>query len=80
MPLAVDASNSVSDSELIQRVHRTFEHHPHLKTSRFRFQLRAGRITIRGRAESYFEKQMAQEAVRSLNGIQSIDNELEVPW
>jgi hypothetical protein len=29
---------------------------------------------------SYYQKQMAQEALRRLEGVQAIDNKIEVSW
>jgi osmotically-inducible protein OsmY len=43
-----------------------------------RFETEHGRITLRGVVLSYFQKQMAQEAVRRIDGVQEILNELEV--
>jgi osmotically-inducible protein OsmY len=40
----------------------------------------AGRVTIKGTVQSFFEKQMAQEALRNINGIESIENQLKVTW
>jgi len=40
----------------------------------------AGRVTINGTVQSFFEKQMAQEALRNISGIESIENQLEVSW
>lgn len=37
-----------------------------------------GYLTIRGAVKSYFEKQLAQEAVRQLPGVSRIHNELNV--
>lgn len=37
-------------------------------------------VTIHGTAQSFFEKQMAQEAIRKIEGVQAIDNCLEVVW
>jgi osmotically-inducible protein OsmY len=37
-------------------------------------------VVLKGVVHSYFQKQMAQEAVRHVDGVQHIDNELEVTW
>jgi len=37
-----------------------------------------GRVILRGRVHSFFQKQMAQETVRRIDGIVSIENRLEV--
>ena len=35
---------------------------------------------LRGVVNSYYQKQMAQEAIRRVEGVQSIENHLEVDW
>ena len=52
--------------------------HPHLQQKRFRFNAKEGRITLHGTVKSWYEKQMAQEALRHIDGVTKIDNELTV--
>ena len=37
-----------------------------------------GVLTLRGRSTSYYTKQIAQEAVRGVNGVARVVNEIEV--
>ena len=39
-----------------------------------------GRVVLKGNVGSFFQKQMAQEAIRRVDGVQLIDNLLEVTW
>ncbi len=39
-----------------------------------------GRVVLRGKVTSYFQKQMAQETVRRIDGVEAVDNLLEVSW
>ena len=55
-------------------------HNPHLKQRQVHFETDNGRVTLNGSVGSYFEKQMAQEALRRIEGIKSIENQLEVVW
>ena len=55
-------------------------HHPHLHRRKVHFRTDAGRVIMEGQVNSYFEKQLAQEALRAVQGIDSIDNLLEVCW
>lgn len=41
-------------------------------------EFRDGVLTLRGRATSYYNKQVAQEAVRELDGVAIVVNEIEV--
>ena len=45
-----------------------------------RFETDAGRVTLRGVVNTYFQKQMAQESLRHVDGVHEIANELEVCW
>ena len=65
---------------ITEQIANAVVHHPHLKQRQVHFQNRDGRITINGSVNSYFEKQMAQEALRDIQGITSIENQLEVEW
>ena len=37
-------------------------------------------MVLKGTVNSYFQKQMAQEAIRRIDGVELIDNQLEVNW
>lgn len=66
--------------ELSERVAQALQTTPHLARRRLRFETKDGHVVIRGTVSSYFQKQMAQEALRHLDGVDAIDNELEVIW
>lgn len=53
---------------------------PYLAGRNLRFETEEGRVTLRGVVRSYFQKQMAQEALRRVEGVDEIQNELEVAW
>jgi len=63
---------------LNDRVLTALERNPYLAGRQLRFETDHGRITLHGVVRSYFQKQMAQEAVRRIDGIREIHNELEV--
>ena len=65
---------------LAQQISDAVVHHPHLKQRQLHFNTNNGRVIINGSVESYFQKQMAQEALRQIEGIESIENQLEVVW
>ncbi len=65
---------------LSEQVNAAVTHHPHLKQRRVSLKTEQGRVTINGAVQSYYEKQLAQEAVRKIEGIQSVENQLEVVW
>jgi osmotically-inducible protein OsmY len=66
---------------LEDQVHEALELSPYLTRCRgVRCETANGRVIIRGQVSSYFQKQMATEALRKLSGIDQIDNRLEVNW
>ena len=51
---------------------------PYLARRRLTFHEQEGSLILSGRVASFFEKQMAQEALRGVEGVNRIDNQLEV--
>jgi len=66
------------DIPLDDKVLIALERNPHLFGRCLRFETESGRVTLRGVVRSYFQKQMAQEAIRRVDGVDEICNELEV--
>ncbi len=71
---------STVETHLDSMILKAIEKHPHLKQRKLRFERQDGRVVLRGVVSSYYQKQLAQEAVRRLDGIEQIENELEVEW
>jgi osmotically-inducible protein OsmY len=65
---------------LDDRVFNALEQSPYLARRTLRFETSEGRVTLRGVVHTYFQKQMAQEAIRHVAGVKEIANELEVCW
>jgi len=66
------------DVSLEDKVLSALERNPHVSGRSLRFETESGRVTLRGVVRSYFQKQMAQEAIRRVDGVDEICNELEV--
>ena len=66
------------DTTLDHRVFSALETSAHLQGRKLRFETEKGRVTLRGMVQTYFQKQMAQEAIRNIDGVDEISNELEV--
>jgi osmotically-inducible protein OsmY len=43
-----------------------------------RFELRDGTVVLSGLVRSYYQKQLAQESVRDIDGVEAIENQIEV--
>ena len=71
---------SQAHDSLHERVHRALEHNPYLARRKLRFEHVAGHVTLRGTVGSYYQKQLAQETLRHIDGVFQIANELEVNW
>lgn len=63
---------------LSDRVHAAIQASPFVSRRNLRFETDRGRVVLQGEVRSFFQKQMAQEAVRGLDGVHAIDNQLEV--
>ena len=66
------------DIPLDDRVLTALKGNPYLFGRTLRFETEQGRVTLKGVVRSYFQKQMAQEALRHVDGVHEIHNELEV--
>ncbi len=65
---------------LEDRILTALERNPYVTRRNLRFETSDGRVILRGVVGSYYQKQMAQEAIRHIEGITEIANELEVCW
>lgn len=70
----------VAEATLAQRVDQAIQLNPHVDGRSFRFETDGARVVLQGKVKSYFQKQMAQEVVRRVAGVEHIDNCLEVLW
>jgi hypothetical protein len=68
------------DATLADRVGSAIQTNPYLSGRTLRFEAHEGRVTLNGTVASYFQKQMAQEVIRRVEGVEQIENELEVTW
>jgi osmotically-inducible protein OsmY len=64
------------DDQITAAVQRS----PYLSHRNLRIESHEGRVTIRGVVPSYYQKLMAQEALRRVQGVAQIENHLEVNW
>ncbi len=71
---------SPAEIELAKQIQSALRVCPHLAARNLQFEAEEGRVTLHGEVGSFFQKQMAQEALRSVHGIQRIENELQVTW
>jgi osmotically-inducible protein OsmY len=65
---------------LAKRVDTAIQCNPYLIGHTVRIEMRAGRVVLSGVVPSYYQKQIAQEVVRSVGGVEQVENQLEVNW
>lgn len=65
---------------LFQQVTNAIVHNPHLNHRKMHLKMNQGKVVLEGQVNSFFEKQMAQEALKNVAGVDEIDNHLEVNW
>lgn len=66
--------------QLHQRVNSALAGSPYFAGRQLRVEADHGRVTLLGTVHSYYQKQMAQEIVRRLDGVAEVDNRLQVDW
>ena len=67
-----------TDIPLGDKVLTALERNPYFAGRSLFFETAEGRVTLKGVVRSYFQKQMAQEAIRHVDGVDEILNELQV--
>jgi osmotically-inducible protein OsmY len=71
---------STAENSLATRISSAIRTNPHLMRRKVHFETQGGRVVLRGTVGTYYQKQMAQEALRRLDGVDEIENNLEVAW
>jgi osmotically-inducible protein OsmY len=69
-----------SDLALRDKVSHALLRDPYLARRDLRFESEQGKVKLTGIVHSYYQKQMAQELVRRVDGVSQIENALEVSW
>ncbi len=81
---APTAATTTTATALANIVHDALNKSPYLGTylaeNRFRIEAGEGQVKLHGEVGSYYEKQMAQETVLRIDGVERIENLLQVAW
>jgi osmotically-inducible protein OsmY len=75
-----EGTTRIQGLELLHRVDSAIKGNPHLNGHQVFCQEESGIVVLHGRVKSFFQKQMAQEALKRLDGVERVINELEVEW
>ena len=78
--MSIETLSAPDPAQLHLRIDDAIRQHPHLRTSQIEPQTEGDNVVLKGTVDSFFLKQMAQEAVRGVEGTGTVDNQLEVAW
>jgi len=78
-PAQRERSRVDKSEAIVQTVQKCLEGSAHTVLRTVSVSYERGVLFLRGRLPSYFHKQLAQEAVRRIDGVARIVNEIEVP-
>ena len=70
----------MADTQLADRLSSILERSPHVPHRKVILEASHGQVTLRGVVRTYYQKQMAQEVIRGLDGVEKIENQLVVDW
>ena len=62
------------------RIDQDLANHPLMKGKNVRIQQEKRRVLLEGDVDSYYDKQLLQEVVRRIEGVEEIENRLLVEW
>ena len=81
---AAQTASTAAANNLAHVVHDALNRSPYLGAyladNRFRIEAGEGQVRLHGEVGSYYEKQMAQETVLRIDGVERIENLLQVAW
>ena len=66
------------EATLEERIGSAADESPYLSGSDISVENDTQRVVVRGVVSTYYEKQMAQETLLRVDGVESVDNHLEV--
>jgi len=73
-------STATISAPLSQRIYEALTTNPYVPSQHVQFEAAEGRVILKGCVRSFFQKQMAQEAIRRIDGVERIENLLQVNW
>jgi osmotically-inducible protein OsmY len=71
---------TLTDTPLAEQVQFVLNRSPYIPARKLRVEAADGQVRIEGTVSSFFQKQMAQEVVRRMDGVERVVNQLQVSW
>ena len=66
--------------DLLEQVHGALKSSPYVSPREVKVKAAQGVVRLEGAVRSFFHKQMAQELIRRVDGVERIENHLQVTW
>jgi len=76
----MEAAVAAPRSALLDQVHGALSRTPYMSAGDVRIEEEEGIVRLEGEVRSFFHKQMAQEVIRRLDGVERVVNCLQVNW
>lgn len=65
---------------LLEQVQGALSRSPYIAPNQVQIETAEGHVRLEGTVGTFFQKQMAQELVRRVDGVERIVNQLQVNW
>jgi len=75
-----DRSGRPDSQQIAEKARDRLRKDPHVNRREVSCECQEGVLWLRGELPSFYEKQVAQEAVKGLDGVAGIINDIEVTW
>jgi osmotically-inducible protein OsmY len=76
----MEATAAITRPELLEQVYGALRRSPYVSGHDFRVEATEGVVRLEGAVRSFFHKQMAQELIRRVDGVERVENLLQVKW
>ncbi len=71
---------TLTASPLLDLVHGALNQSPYFSPRQVQIEATEGNVRLEGTVGSFYQKQMAQELVRRVDGVDTVENQLQVNW
>jgi osmotically-inducible protein OsmY len=76
----MEATLRAARPALLDEVQGALSRSPYITGQNLRIEAAEGVVRLEGAVRSFFHKQMAQEVIRRVDGVERIENLLQVKW
>jgi len=72
--------SSLLDPPLLDKLRGVLSNSHFLSPRQVQIETTGGNVRLEGTVGSFYQKQMAQELVRRVDGVETVENQLQVSW